>query len=78
MNDIPIITSRDNAKLAMARKVRDGKMDDLIFIEGLRLAEEALRSDIVISDCFVTPAFAKTERGGELIDNLHAGNLPVA
>ena len=33
MNEIAKISSRDNAKLVTARKVRDGKADDLIFIE---------------------------------------------
>ena len=67
MNDITKISSRDNAKLVMARKVRDGKISDLIFIEGLRLAEETLRSDLSVSDCFVTSAFGDSERGGELL-----------
>lgn len=42
------ITSRDNSLLREARAVRDGKVDELIFIEGLRLCVEALRSDVAI------------------------------
>jgi len=38
------ITSRDNSLLRQARAVRDGKLDDLIYVEGLRLSIEALRS----------------------------------
>jgi hypothetical protein len=34
------ITSRDNPKIKKARKVRDGAIENLIFIEGLRLAEK--------------------------------------
>lgn len=50
-----IITSRDNRKLKFVRAVREGKDKDYIFIEGVRLAEEALRSglrpeEILISD----------------------------
>ena len=35
------ITSRDNALVKHARAVRDGKFHEQIFIEGLRLCEEA-------------------------------------
>lgn len=54
-----IIKSRDNAKLKFARRVRDGKEHELIFIEGLRLAEEAFRSGIAIEEAFVSDAFAE-------------------
>jgi hypothetical protein len=43
------ITSRDNALLRQARLVRDGKVDELIFVEGLRLAEEAFNSGLKMS-----------------------------
>jgi RNA methyltransferase, TrmH family len=42
------ILSRDNALLRQARAVRDGKEDELIFVEGLRLCGEALRSKLEI------------------------------
>ncbi|HLA96766.1 MAG TPA: RNA methyltransferase [Pyrinomonadaceae bacterium] len=48
------IISRDNAKLKFARSVRDGKERDFIFIEGTRLTEEAIRSNIEILDAFVS------------------------
>lgn len=51
------ITSRDNGKLVNARKVRDGKRRELLFVEGRRLAAEALRSNIVIEDCLVSDEF---------------------
>ncbi len=57
------ITSRDNSKLKFARNVRDGRVADLIFVEGLRLAEEVLRSNVEISEVFFTAHFAETERG---------------
>lgn len=50
------ISSRDNPKLKLARQVRDGRERSLIFVEGVRLAEEALRSGIEIAELFVTPA----------------------
>ncbi len=78
MNEITKISSRDNAKLVTARKVRDGKIDGLIFIEGLRLAEETLRSRLSVIDCFVTPLFGDTARGRELIETLHARNVRIS
>ncbi|MGI8668652.1 MAG: TrmH family RNA methyltransferase [Aridibacter sp.] len=52
------ITSRNNQMLKFARKVRDGKVEDQIFIEGLRLAEEALKSEIIVTEVFITESFA--------------------
>ena len=63
MNEIEKITSRDNRRLVMARKIRDGEIADRIFIEGRRLAVEALRSEISIDECFVVEGF----RDGELL-----------
>ncbi len=57
------ITSRDNQKLKFARKVRDGSVGDLIFVEGARLAEEVFRSNLKISDVLYTESFADSERG---------------
>src|SRR5437667_7349271 len=42
------IISRDNSLLRRARAVRDGHVDELIFVEGLRLCEEALHSGLKI------------------------------
>ncbi len=64
MSDYEKIFSRDNQRLGNARKVRDGKVSTQIFIEGRRLAEEALRSDLVIDECFVVEGF----RDRKLID----------
>ncbi|MBA2605633.1 MAG: RNA methyltransferase [Acidobacteriota bacterium] len=56
------ITSRDNQRIKLARKVRDGFVKDAIFVEGLRLAEEVLRSDLNVSDVLFSGSFAQTER----------------
>jgi len=64
------ITSRDNSLLRQARAVRDGKADDLIFIEGLRLSEEALRSGLTIASVIVSDELARKERARELIHEL--------
>lgn len=64
------ISSRDNSLLRRARAVRDGKIDDLIFIEGLRLCEEALRSNLKIEAAFYSDHFVKKPRASELIRDL--------
>ena len=64
MRDIEKITSRDNRRLANARKIRDGKEPTRIFVEGRRLAEEALRSKLEFDECFVVEGF----RGDDLIE----------
>ncbi|MDQ4121786.1 MAG: RNA methyltransferase [Acidobacteriota bacterium] len=60
------ITSRDNNRLKHARAVRDGRIEGEIFIEGLRLAEEAVEA-LEITFFFYTPEFAETQRGVELL-----------
>lgn len=69
------ISSRDNPKIKQARKVRDGLIDELIFVEGLRLAEEISRSVLDISDVFYTTSFAQTERGTKFLQNAETSNL---
>ena len=48
------IKSKDNARLKFARRVRDGKEARFMFIEGARLCDEALSSNIAIASCFVS------------------------
>lgn len=64
------ITSRDNSLLRRARAVRDGKVRDEIFIEGLRLCEEALSSGLEIEAVIYSDHFARKDRGGRLIERL--------
>jgi len=61
------ITSRDNSLLRHVRAVRDGKIDELIFVEGLRLCEEALRSQLQIEALVYSDQIAKKERASGLI-----------
>lgn len=74
MNLINKITSRDNARLVHVRKIRDGKVRDEIFLEGLRLVEEALRSDVKLVEAFFTPEFAGSGKGAEMIESLSSMN----
>jgi TrmH family RNA methyltransferase len=64
------ITSRDNSLLRRARAVRDGKIDESIFVEGLRLCEEALRSGLKIEAVIHSEEIARKERAGQLISEL--------
>ncbi len=57
------ISSRENQRIKQVQKVRDSLIKDSIFVEGLRLAEEVLRSDLKISDVYFTESFAKSVRG---------------
>lgn len=66
------ITSRDNSLLRRARAVRDGKIDDLIFVEGLRLCEEALSSKLEIDAVIYTDHIARKDRAANLIQNLNS------
>jgi TrmH family RNA methyltransferase len=71
------ITSRDNPKLKHAKKVRDGKAADQIFIEGLRLAEEAIRSRVRISDVLLSSNFIKSARSAGLFDSFLKQGISV-
>ena len=64
------ITSRDNSLLRQARAVRDGKVADSIFVEGLRLCEEALISELKIEAVIYSEEIARKERASGLIEQL--------
>jgi TrmH family RNA methyltransferase len=63
-----IITSRDNQRLKDVRRIRDGKTRDFVFVEGLRLCEEALRSPAEIENCYYTDEFESSQRGRDLLN----------
>ncbi len=64
------ITSRDNPLLRLARSVRDGKTDEFIFVEGLRLCEEASRSNLSLEAVIVSDQLAAKEKAVALIEDL--------
>src|SRR5918911_3262311 len=67
------ITSRHNALVKHARAVRYGReANDQIFIEGLRLAEEAVSSGLLIQDALYTERLEHEERGHRLLEKLKA------
>lgn len=74
MKEIEKITSRDNRRLVNARRVRDGKEPEQIFVEGRRLVGEALRSSLEIRECFVDEGF----RDRELLDAMAKRMIAIA
>src|SRR6266576_3755630 len=64
------ITSRDNSLLRRARAVRDGRVEKSIFVEGLRLCEEALRSGLEIEAVIYSEQIARKDRAADLIREL--------
>jgi TrmH family RNA methyltransferase len=67
-----VITSRKNPLVQRARAVRDRdrSADDLVFVEGLRLCEEAARSSLAVEDVLFTEEFASAARGARLLEEL--------
>lgn len=59
------ITSRDNSLLRQARAVRDGKLDELIFVEGLRLCMEALRSNLELEAVIASEELIRKEKAAD-------------
>lgn len=64
------ITSRDNALLRQARSVRDGRTDGLIFVEGLRLAEEAIHSGLEIEAVIYSEEIGEKERAAHFLEEV--------
>lgn len=65
-----MITSRHNPLAQRARAARDGKLGDLIFVEGVRLCEEAARARLPVEDVIFTAAAAGGDRGRSLLARL--------
>ena len=70
--DSKVITSRDNSLLRRARAVRDGKLNGLIFVEGLRLCEEALKSELRIEAVIYSDHILRKDRVAKSIERLTA------
>lgn len=70
------IISKQNERVRHARAIRDGREEsELIFIEGLRLCEEAARANgLLITEAFHTERIEGNERGRELLESIaHRG-----
>jgi TrmH family RNA methyltransferase len=64
------ITSRSNELVKQARPVRDGRVPDLIFVEGVRLCEEAADAGLNIETVFYTEDLVEQGRGSLLLKAL--------
>ena len=78
MSEIIRISSRENQKLKYARRVREGKLTNAVFVEGARQAEEVLHSGAKILECFYDETFTQTERGDKLINEISAQTRNIA
>jgi TrmH family RNA methyltransferase len=65
-----IITGHDNSLLRRTRAVRDGRIRELIFVEGLRLCEEALASGLKIDAVVFSEEIARKERAAAVLQEL--------
>src|SRR3712207_108749 len=72
------IRSRQNAIAKHARAVRDRKVEEQIFIEGLRLSEEAVRSRLNIQDALYTERLDSDERGARLLYELRLAGCRIS
>lgn len=70
-----IITSPVNPNLKFARRVREGKEPESIFVEGYRLCSECLDSGLAIHSAFHTPE--PGTQGKWLIEELERRGCPV-
>lgn len=66
------IRSRDNSLLRQARAVRDGKDHELIFVEGVRLCEEALRSGLKLEGVIYSEEIAHKPKATALLGEFSA------
>lgn len=66
-----LITSRKNQLVQRARNVRDGRERESVFVEGLRLCEEALRAGVAFDFVLHTRPLEESARGSRLLARLH-------
>lgn len=64
------ITSRKNPLAQRARAVRDGREKEFVFVEGVRLCEEALRATVVFELVLYARSLAEDSRGSSLLRQL--------
>lgn len=66
------ITSRKNPLAQRARAVRDGRERGFVFVEGVRLCEEALHASMEFDAVLFAHSLADDARGASLLDSLRA------
>ncbi len=70
-----LITSPVNPQLKFARRVREGKESEAIFVEGERLCEECLRSELPLFTAFFTSD--PSPRTQAILERLQARNCHI-
>ena len=73
-----LITSRKNPLALRARSVRDGRERESVFVEGLRLCEEALRAGVGFDFVLHTRSLEESARGSRLLASLREARARVA
>jgi RNA methyltransferase, TrmH family len=69
-----MITSKENSRVKHAKLVREGRVRDEIFVEGLRLCEEVLKAKIDVVDVLFTTDIIETERGNSLLASFNVAS----
>jgi TrmH family RNA methyltransferase len=72
------IRSRHNPLVRLARAAREGRAEGLIFVEGLRLCEEAARAGLRVEAALIAEGFDREARAAALVDSLAASAERVA
>lgn len=72
------ISSRDNTLVKHARVVRDGRDKSEIFIEGVRLCEEAANASLALKNGFYTEELGQSARGTALIEQIRSRQVPLS
>jgi TrmH family RNA methyltransferase len=65
-----MITSRKNPLVQRARAAREGREGELVFVEGVRLCEEAAGSGVRVEEVLFTDQISADERAARLLDGL--------
>lgn len=74
---VETITSRKNPLFQLARAVRDGKEKGLIFVEGIRLCEEAAHAGLKIETVLCVENLKTDERGRRLVELLENASRQI-
>ncbi|MGH9913962.1 MAG: TrmH family RNA methyltransferase, partial [Pyrinomonadaceae bacterium] len=72
-----VISSRQNPIIQRARRVRSAAEHELIFIEGVRLAEDGVKSSLKIVDALVAESVNASQRRLQLIEELRDRNIRI-
>lgn len=72
-----VIRSRKNPLVRIAVEAREGREKGFVFVEGVRLCEEAARAAVEVETVLHTPALAADERASRLLEELRGRGARV-